>query len=676
MAINNVAKYRFKLRVWQFGLLAALFIIWWALTKPGLIPAFVFDNDNQAAFFFGEPIEIFSRIWDWFIVNADIYAHLWTTLIETILAFAVGTVTGGAVGMWLALSPFAAAVADPFIKGLNSMPRVILAPIFAVWFGLGIASKVALGVTLVFFIVFFNVYQGVREVNPNVLASARMLGANRNQLLKNVYLPSAMSWVFSSLHTSVGMAFVGAVVGEYLGSSHGVGYLILQAEGVFDINTVMAGILVLCCCLTLLVPEASLAISEVRNTPVVRVVNQASAAVVNITSTSVQGRSLSPLEQFFGDFGMRIPQRQRKRVSLGSGVIVDGRKGLVLTNSHVVQSGTDIQVRLKDGREFKARLRGADPDFDLAVLELEGAKTLPSLSMGDSSDVLPGETVIAIGNPYGFSHTVTTGVVSALGRTIRSESGVFTDLIQTDAAINPGNSGGPLINLDGSLIGINTAIYGKGWGLGFAIPINKARQVMQRLLEGRAASPLWLGLQAEDMDQRLAMEFGLPAMHGIVVSGIYKNSPAARAGLEPGDILLAINGSEIKSRRDYLYLLRNQLEGTKLTLEVAGLHAPDKVRRITITPQVFTDKMALDVLEKRWGFTVKESRRGLVVDTVETRGPASFLRRGDMLRGVSGVEVSDVQSLAAAFREERLSGSVLLLIERQGRGYYARLQVF
>ena len=216
MTKNDAMKYRFKLRIWQFGLLAAIFIIWWALTKPGLIPAFVFDNDNQAAFFFGEPLVIFTRIWEWFVVNADIYAHLWTTLVETILAFAVGTVTGGAVGMWLALSPFAAAVADPFIKGLNSMPRVILAPIFAVWFGLGIASKVALGVTLVFFIVFFNVYQGVREVNPNVLASARMLGANRSQLLKNVYLPSAMSWVFSSLHTSVGMAFVGAVVGEYL----------------------------------------------------------------------------------------------------------------------------------------------------------------------------------------------------------------------------------------------------------------------------------------------------------------------------------------------------------------------------------------------------------------------------------------------------------------------------
>lgn len=435
-------------------------------------------------------------------------------------------------------------------------------------------------------------------------------------------------------------------------------------------------ILVLLLSVVFLVPERAQAISEVRNTPVVKVVNTASAAVVNITSTSVQGRAPSPLEQFFGDFGMRIPQRQRKRVSLGSGVIVDGKKGLVLTNSHVVQSGTDIQVRLRDGREFRAKLRGADPDFDLAVLELEGARTLPSLALGDSSDVFPGETVIAIGNPYGFSHTVTTGVVSALGRTIRSESGVFTDLIQTDAAINPGNSGGPLINLDGSLIGINTAIYGKGWGLGFAIPINKARQVMQRLLEGRAASPLWLGLQADDMDQRLAMEFGLPAMHGIVVSGIYKDGPAARAGLEPGDVLLSINGSEIKSRRDYLFMLRNQLEGTPLTLEVAGLHEPDKVRRVTITPQVFTDKMALDVLERRWGFTAKESRRGLVVDSVEPQGPARFLRKGDMLRGVSGAEVDDLKSLAAVFRDERLSGSVLLLIERQGRGYYARLQVF
>lgn len=179
------------------------------------------------------------------MTEGDIYQHLGVTLAETVLAFAIGTATGLGAGLWLALSPAASAVLDPYIKAANSMPRVILAPIFGVWFGLGIWSKVALAVTLVFFIVFFNVYQGVKEVSPVVLANARMLGASQRQLLRFVYLPSATSWVFSSLHTSVGLAFVGAVVGEYLGSARGVGYLILQAEGTFDINTVFAGIVVL-----------------------------------------------------------------------------------------------------------------------------------------------------------------------------------------------------------------------------------------------------------------------------------------------------------------------------------------------------------------------------------------------------------------------------------------------
>jgi len=232
-------------RLWQALVLVAVFTVWYVLTKPGLVPPFLFENGSQAAFFFGEPLAIFGRVWRWFVVDADIYRHLWVTLIETVLAFGLGAMFGLAFGLWLALSPMAAAILDPYITALNSMPRIILAPIFAVWFGLGIASKVALGVTLVFFIVFFNVYQGVKEVSPVVLANARMLGANQRQLLRHVYLPSATSWVFSSLHTSVGLAFVGAVVGEYLGSAQGVGYLILQAEGTFDINTVMAGILVL-----------------------------------------------------------------------------------------------------------------------------------------------------------------------------------------------------------------------------------------------------------------------------------------------------------------------------------------------------------------------------------------------------------------------------------------------
>jgi NitT/TauT family transport system permease protein len=223
----------------------AVVAFWHVMTTPGLVPPFMFDNDRQAAFFFGEPSKVALRIWSWFVVDADIYRHLGITLLETVLAFGIGSVLGLGAGLWLALQPMASAILEPYIKAMNSMPRIILAPIFAVWFGLGIGSKVALGVTLVFFIVFFNVYQGVKEVSPVVLANARMLGANPKQLLRHVYLPSATSWVFSSLHTSVGLAFVGAVVGEYLGSSQGVGYLILQAEGTFDINTVMAGIVVL-----------------------------------------------------------------------------------------------------------------------------------------------------------------------------------------------------------------------------------------------------------------------------------------------------------------------------------------------------------------------------------------------------------------------------------------------
>src|SRR5215472_799524 len=250
-ARRNHAISRGRLLLYHALLLAGVFVFWYAMTEPGLIPPFYFDDPNRAKFFFGQPLVVLRKIWVWFS-GGTIYLHLGVTLIETILAFAIGTLLGLGFGLWLALSPMASVLADPYIKAMNAMPRVILAPIFAVWFGLGITSKVVFGVTLVFFIVFFNVYQGVKEVSPVVLANARMLGASGRQLLRYVYLPSATSWVFSSLHTSVGLAFVGSVVGEYLGSARGVGYLIHQAEGVFDIDTVFAGILVLTMCALIL----------------------------------------------------------------------------------------------------------------------------------------------------------------------------------------------------------------------------------------------------------------------------------------------------------------------------------------------------------------------------------------------------------------------------------------
>jgi len=222
---------------YQLALLVGLLGAWYGLTEREILPPF----------FFGRPLLVFAQLREWF-ASGVIFAHLGVTVAETLLAFAGGTLLGVGIGLWLALSPFAAALLDPYIKAINAMPRVVLAPIFAMWFGLGIWSKVALGITLVFFIVFFNVYQGIKDVSPVLLDNARMLGASRRQLLRHVYWPAALSWVFSSLHTAVGMAFVGAVVGEYLGSAQGVGYLILQAEGVFDINAVLAGIVVLTLC--------------------------------------------------------------------------------------------------------------------------------------------------------------------------------------------------------------------------------------------------------------------------------------------------------------------------------------------------------------------------------------------------------------------------------------------
>ncbi len=221
-------------------LVAVLALLLWHLLTT--VP--VFGDTLLDPFFFSRPLDVVERTISDF-VSGVIWKHLWITLKETILAFVIGSVSAVLVGFWLARRDLMAAVFDPYIKMANALPRVVLAPIFALWFGLGIWSKVALGVTLVFFIVFFNVYQGVREVSPAVLANARMLGMNDRQLLRHVYLPSAMSWVFSSLHTSVGFALVGAVVGEYLGSAAGLGYRIAQAEGTFDVTGVFSGMLVL-----------------------------------------------------------------------------------------------------------------------------------------------------------------------------------------------------------------------------------------------------------------------------------------------------------------------------------------------------------------------------------------------------------------------------------------------
>jgi NitT/TauT family transport system permease protein len=230
---------RVKLLFLQILVMVVFLALWHVVTTTSL-----FGDIKTTQFFFSTPGEVLARTWKQ-LTGADIYWHLGITLTETVLAFVIGSAAGIFFGFAFARNALLAAVFDPYIKAANALPRVVLAPIFALWFGLGIWSKVALGFTLVFFIVFFNVYQGVREVSPTVLANARMLGMNERQLFRHVYWPSALTWMFSSLHTSVGFALVGAVVGEYLGSSAGLGYKIHEAESVFDVTGVFSGMLIL-----------------------------------------------------------------------------------------------------------------------------------------------------------------------------------------------------------------------------------------------------------------------------------------------------------------------------------------------------------------------------------------------------------------------------------------------
>ena len=319
-----------------------------------------------------------------------------------------------------------------------------------------------------------------------------------------------------------------------------------------------------------------------RMTPVVRAVQAVAPAVVNITSTHIiEGQRVSPLERFFGPgfspgfpgfdgFPGARPGRQ-KRVSLGSGVIVDGPKGLVLTNAHVIAGGDEVMVHLLDGREFPATVKGAEPDFDIAVLEIKGARDLPAVRLGDSADIMPGETVIAIGNPFGFNHTVTTGVVSALGRTIRNDGGVFTDLIQTDAAINPGNSGGALVDDEGKLIGINTLITsysGNYSGVGFAIPVNYAVNLAQQIIAGETPTHAQLGVSLSTVSAATASRYGLPVDTGAYVAAVTPDSGAAAAGIVPGDIVTAFDGQAVESASDLMLDVRTKNPGDTVTLTV------------------------------------------------------------------------------------------------------------
>ena len=429
---------------------------------------------------------------------------------------------------------------------------------------------------------------------------------------------------------------------------------------------------------------------ETRENDVVKAVRKASPAVVNISSqyeirknsNPFSGYGMDPkLDKFFRDFFAPELERREKRTSLGSGVIIDGTRGLVLTNTHVVEKATTIRVALNDQREFEATIIGMDPDSDLAVLKIQSDQVLPAIQMGHSDDLMIGESVVAIGNPFGFSHTVTTGVVSSVNRSIKTADRVFHKFIQTDASINPGNSGGPLLNINGELIGINTAIYAQAQGIGFAIPINRAKRIISDLINFGEVVQAWIGMTVQALDSNLSNYLGVPGDVGLMVTAVETESPAATAGIDEGDIILSIDGLRITDIVAYQAKMNEISAEQTLSVEISR---KGKITRISIETAIFPLDRALELASQRLGIKVTgldeqsqltygiKTNTGVLIIEMSRGSHLDQLgvRPGDIIRQIDEARVETLADFKAAIIKYRHKPSVVLLIQRHGNLYY------
>jgi serine protease Do len=421
-------------------------------------------------------------------------------------------------------------------------------------------------------------------------------------------------------------------------------------------------------------------VNPIRRTPVVEAVQKVSPAVVNISTETIVARQTSPFpafrdplfDEFFHDFFEPRVERY-KQTSLGSGVVIRP-DGYILTNQHVVLHGSEIKVTLADDRDFKAQLIGADSDSDLAVLKVKSDKPLPYINMGNSDDLMIGETVIAIGNPFGLSHTVTTGVVSALGRSLKAGEQTYYDFIQTDASINPGNSGGPLLNLSGDLIGINTAIYQKAQGIGFAIPINRAHRIVADLISYGEVHVPWVGAIVQDLTPELAMRLGIQLQRkgGVVVRGIESGSPAADAGITPGKVITAIDGHDVHSAEEYDQRIRDHAESGAIEFTVTE---QDGARQVTVHARRFPPERADALAWQLIGIRLAETRDGLRVEAVRPQSPAARIGVGvgDAIVALAGAAVRTLEEFRRRMTDVRLAQGTLVSIRRGPYVYQVNL---
>ena len=440
------------------------------------------------------------------------------------------------------------------------------------------------------------------------------------------------------------------------------------------------------------VMETSKAFSEI--------VSAVSPAVVNISTTKVVRRDTGtlfedPLFDFlnpFHEFGM---PKKWKEQSLGSGVIVSV-DGYIITNNHVVEKSDEIKVTLLDKRVFKGRIVGADPKTDIAVIRID-ANNLPTIPWGDSEKLQVGEFVLAIGNTYGLSHTVTMGIISAVGR---ANVGIadYEDFIQTDAAINPGNSGGPLVNIKGELIGINTAIFSRtgGYqGIGFAVPSDMVRLVMDQLVQGGKVTRGWIGVTIQELTPELSQKFGLKKANGALVSDVAKDSPAAKAGIMRGDIILEFNGKGVKDVSTLRNMVAQSKAGSEISVKILRSGKEYTVKMVIVelprevaevVPEQVPDNTKAEVLT---GLTVRDitkeiirqlgfnkDERGVVVVKVEPGSPAdeAEIKKGDIIKEIDKKVVDNLEDFKKIAANIKRSESVLLFINRGGKRFYAILE--
>lgn len=429
-------------------------------------------------------------------------------------------------------------------------------------------------------------------------------------------------------------------------------------------------------------------------------VDQVTHAVVNISTTQVRENPMqpfigpdSPFKDFFGDeffkhfFGDR-PRGEMKTTALGSGVIIDNR-GLILTNNHVVEKADEIKIKTDTGKEYSAKVVGRDPKTDLALIRVETDANFPSpAKLGDSDAIRVGDWVIAVGNPFGLGNTVTSGIISAKGRVIGA--GPYDDFLQTDAAINPGNSGGPLFNMNGEVVGISTAIVAQGQGIGFAIPIRLAIELLPQLKEGKVIRG-WIGIMIQDITPELAESFNVKETKGVIVADVVQDGPAEKAGLKRGDIIVAYNGKELENSHMLSRAAASTPPGQTMSLQVIR---DGKPREVKVTIGTMPDEIGEEAAPEKkeapaWGLTVQnitselaqrfgleDGERGVIVTEVRRNSPAgeAMIRPGDVIQEVNRQRIQNLRDYNQAIQKVREGESLLLLVKRGKNTFYVAIK--